>query len=246
MNSVIVDNSNTRTKFALVSCGRIADMRVLKTADITEERVQCLLEDWHFARVGICSVVPHAAERIAKACRGAKVDFLTPFVSSMVDFSAYAGVRTLGADRVANVLAAVQEKVFPVVAVDVGTATTFDVVDERDGKMRFLGGVIAPGMAAFAASMNGRTALLPEIESADQGSVIGTSTKEAMGAAVRVGYPALVDGILDEMEKELGKVVHVVLTGGDAAVVAARMRHDCRIEPLLTLNGIAQAFGMLT
>ncbi|MBQ5664301.1 MAG: type III pantothenate kinase [Akkermansia sp.] len=246
MNSVIVDNSNTRTKFALVSGGRIRDVRVLNTADITEERVQSLLEDWHFSRVGICSVVPHAAEHISRACPGAKVEVLTPFVPTQVDFSAYAGVCSLGADRVANVLAAVQGQVFPVVAVDLGTATTFDVVDEQDGKIRFLGGVIAPGMAAFAASLNGRTALLPEMEPADQGPVIGTSTKEAMAAAVRVGYPALVDGILDEIEKELGKVVHVVLTGGDAAMVALRLRHDYRIEPLLTLNGIAQAFGMYT
>ena len=75
--------------------------------------------------------------------------------------------------------------------------------------------------------------------------MIGGTTQEAMAAAVRVGYPALVSGILEEIEKELGEAVYVVVTGGDAAAVASRMSRDCRIEPLLTLNGIAQAFGML-
>ena len=173
------------------------------------------------------------------------VEFLTPFVPLQVDFSGYEGIQTLGADRVANALAASQYRIFPVIAVDMGTATTFDVVVEREGRLLFSGGMIAPGLAAFSACLNGRTALLPVISSAEeQGSVIGSTTQEAMAAAVRVGYPALVDGILDEMEKELGEPAHVVLTGGDAALIGPRLRRKCIMEPMLTLNGIARAFGM--
>ncbi|MBR4311195.1 MAG: type III pantothenate kinase [Akkermansia sp.] len=245
MNCVIVDNSNTRTKFALISSGKVVELRVIKTADVTEESVKDVLRGWSFDRVAVCSVVPHAAEQIAKACCGAEVQFLTPFMPLTVDFSGYGGIQTLGADRVANVLAAAHYQHFPVVAVDMGTATTFDVVVEREGRAVFLGGVIAPGMSAFSSSLNGRTALLPAVASMPQGSVIGGTTQEAMAAAVRVGYPALVSGILEEIEKELGEAVYVVVTGGDAAAVASRMSRDCRIEPLLTLNGIAQAFGML-
>ena len=244
MNRVIVDNSNTRTKFALISGGRIVEQRVVKTADVAEMSVKVLLRDWMFGRMVICSVVPHAAKRIAMAFPNVKVEFLTPFLPLTVDFSGYEGILTLGADRVANALAAAHFQAFPVVAVDMGTATTFDVVVERDGRLLFAGGVIAPGWSAFSACLQGRTALLPSIASIEQGSVIGSTTQKAMAAAVRVGYPALVDGILDEIEKELGKSVHVVLTGGDAALIGPLLHRDCRIEPLLTLNGIAQAFGM--
>ncbi len=245
MSWLLVDNSNTRTKFALVSGDGTLERRVLQTAEICIETVKSVLQGWRFSEVGICSVVPDAGTIIAEACQPANVSFLTPFISSPgVDFSSYEGIATLGADRVANVLAVANMGEFPVVAVDLGTATTFDVVVGQGGGMRFAGGVIAPGLIAFSHSLNHRTALLPGGAPAELGPVIACTTQTAMAAAVRVGYPAMIDGILDEMERELGEQLHVVLTGGDAPALAPRLRHYCRIEPLLTLRGIGLAFGL--
>lgn len=245
MNRLLVDNSNTRTKFALVSGDGVLERRVLQTADVCMENVKAVLQGWHFTEVGICSVVPDAAVSIAEACKPANVSFLTPYISSLgVDFLSYEGIETLGADRVANALAAANMGEFPVVAVDLGTATTFDVVVRQGDIVSFAGGAIAPGMTAFAHSLNHRTALLPGVSSTERGPVIASTTQSAMAAAVRVGYPAMIDGILDEMERELGEQLHVVLTGGDATAIAPRLRHHCQIEPLLTLRGIGLAFGL--
>ena len=245
MNRLIVDNSNTRTKFALLTGDAgLKELRVLQTADVTVESVRNLVRGWEYESVHICSVVPLAAQEIAAAFQGMQVAFLSPQMLLEVDFSHYEGIATLGADRVANALAAVQEGAGAVVAVDMGTATTVDVVVQQRGKWHFMGGVIAPGVAAFADSLTGRTALLPVASGDYRGPVIGKTTLQAMSSAVYVGYPAMIDGVLDEIERELGQRIHVVLTGGDSGAIAPRMRRRCRLEPMLTLKGIARAFGM--
>lgn len=244
MKRLIVDNSNTRTKFALVSSEGMEGLRVMKTADITIASVQTLLEGWQYESVGLCSVVPQAAASIVEACKDAEVCLLTTHLPLAVDFSGYAGLETLGADRIANALAAAQRGGKAVVAVDLGTATTFDVIIYQEGRMRFLGGVIAPGLSLYAGCLHGKTALLPEPADAWSGAVIGRTTQEAMQSAVRVGYPAMVDGVLDAIEQELDEALHVVLTGGDASRIAPCLRRRCAVEPMLTLQGIALAFGM--
>lgn len=244
MNCLLVDNSNTRTKFALWCEGKGIEVRMAGTCGLSVSSIRNLLADWCFDKVYICSVVPRAAVLIEQACEPAEVHYLTPGVSPAVDFSSYRGVGTLGADRVANVLAAVQQMPLPLVAVDLGTATTYDVVCSRKGVPSFMGGVIAPGIGTMAASMQSNTAQLPPVDDWQKTVVIGQDTQEAMGAALRIGYPAMVDATLDAIEHELGEGIHVVLTGGDAAAVAPLLRRSCQIDPLLTLKGIAHAAGI--
>ena len=241
---LLVDNSNTRTKFALSGRGENAEMRMFPTADITEEAVQGLLAGWRFSRVCLCSVVPWAAERISQALGAFPVSVLTPQLASAIDFSGYPGIATLGADRVANVLAALEYVQPPFVAVDLGTASTFDIVVPGEQRPRFIGGMIAPGFQGMAASLHATTAQLPSIEPAGECSAIGRNTQEAMAAAMRIGYPAMVDALLAAIEAELGEKISVVLTGGDAAWVASGMRKECVIAPSLTLQGIAFADGL--
>ncbi len=246
MNDVclLVDNSNTRTKFALCGPGVDAELRMLPTADISVSSVLRLLGGWDFSRVCLCSVVPWAAARIEEALHDYPLVNVNPSVSNSVDFSAYPGVGTLGADRVANVLAAVTLVSLPLVAVDLGTATTFDVVAGSESHPVFRGGLIAPGYAAMAAALRSRTAQLPDAGDAAVCSVIGQNTLHAMSSAVRFGYPGMVDALLDAVEIELGERINVILTGGDAGTVAPLLRRQCIIEPGLTLQGIALAAGL--
>ncbi len=240
---LLVDNSNTRTKFVLSGAVHDGEIRYLPTADITEESVVATVSGWSFDRVCLCSVVPWAAQRIVSAFAPLPVDMLGARNVAGVDFSDYPEVETLGADRIANVLAAVRCSPLPLVAVDLGTATTLDVVVERNGQPHFLGGLIAPGYSAMATSLRNNTALLPECALVSEPAVIGRSTQEAMGSALYIGYPGMLDSLLDAINAELGENMSVVLTGGDAELVAPRLRWKCRIEPRLTLQGIALAAG---
>lgn len=238
---LLVDNSNTRTKFALSGAGAGAEVRTIPTSDITAEALLKLLSGWRFDRVCLCSVVPWAAEQIAQTFLPVPVVRLTPELATAIDFSGYPGTATLGADRVANVLAALTHVSPPFVAVDMGTATTFDVVVPGNPRPCFAGGMIAPGICGMAASLHASTALLPPLAPASRGTAIGRNTQEAMAAALRFGYPGMVDALLDAIEAELEEEVRVVLTGGDAEQVAAGMRRKAALVPALTLQGIALA-----
>ena len=220
------------------------DLRILPTAQISQSSVQRFLHDWQFEKVYLCSVVPWASVIIQQACSGRELVVLDAGTSDAVDFSHYPGADTLGADRVANVLAAIQLQQYPLVAVDVGTATTFDVVTMGADGPCFRGGVIAPGITAMVQGMNNSTAQLPLVENWQSAAPIGHNTQEAIGAAIRIGYPAMVDAILDSIEQELGQPVHVILTGGDAAALAPLLRRSCRMAPMLTLQGLAFVAGI--
>lgn len=243
MKCLLVDNSNTRTKFALCTEGGEPEIRMMRTADITPESLCDITRGWHYDKVCICSVVPWAAQLIEQFCAGAPVIKPGPETLGMINFKNYPGMATLGADRMVNAAAAVHEVGLPLVAVDMGTATTFDVVVEREGSPCFVGGVIAPGLCSMMDGLHGCTAQLPVVKTWQSAPVVGRNTQEAMGAAMRVGYPAMVDAILDAIEEEIGAEIHVVLTGGDAEAVSAGMRRECKISPLLTFRGIALALG---
>ena len=238
---LLIDNSNTRTKFALWDGVSLSASRTLYTAELSVPAITALVSDWKFEKLCLCSVVPAAAELIRKYAAGCSVFELNAEVAQGVDFSSYPGVATLGADRVANVLAALEYAPLPLVAIDAGTATTFDVVEKGNSVPCFAGGLIAPGLSAVAGCLHSKTAQLPQCEPVEGSPIIGRNTQEAMSSAIAVGYPGMVDSIVDGIEKELGEAVHVLLTGGDAEWLASRMRRDVRIVPDLTLQGIAKA-----
>lgn len=237
---LLIDNSNTRTKFMLCGAGGEPELRVLPTAEISTESLRTLFAGWSFRRVVLCSVVPWAAEEISSFMKGLELIQVNAENVTDVDFAGYPGCDTLGADRVANVLAAVRYAPLPLVAVDMGTATTLDVVVQGAAGPKFAGGMIAPGLSAVAGCLPRCTALLPSVNLNIAGPVIGRNTEEAMASAVCVGYPGMMDSLLDAIESELGEPVHVIVTGGDAARLAPAMRHKCTLVPSLTLEGIAR------
>ncbi|OUP38696.1 type III pantothenate kinase [Olsenella sp. An188] len=143
----------------------------------------------------------------------------------------------VGADRVADVVAARERYGAPVVVVDLGTTTNFEVVD-ADGA--FAGGIIAPGVALGARSLAAAAARLPVIELRAPGSVVGRNTRAAMQSGVVLGEVARIDGLLDMIASELGGQAAVVLTGEGAASMAALLRHEACVDDTLTLRGLWQ------
>lgn len=246
MRALVVDISNGRTKLALAQDASIvSDVRFCPTAELTPERLASLCADWRFEASVLCSVVPQAA-REAEAFLSARGPVVPVRVCTElpVDFSAYAGCATLGADRIANVVAAAHD--YPdaaLVVLDAGTATTLDVVlppAVAGGKPCFLGGAIAPGVGTMVRALHGGTAQLPDVPLSLPTHSIGRNTPEALQNGCVRGYRGLVHELLKAMEQECGCRLKPVLTGGDAPLLAELMPELGAPEPLLTLRGIAQ------
>ena len=191
--------------------------------------------------VAFCSVVPRASAKAGPAIRrhwkiapfqlthqsvgGITIDYPTP--------------QTIGADRLANALAA--RKLFgaPVVVVDFGTAVTFDVVNKRGA---YVGGIIAPGLAAMTSYLHEKTALLPEIKIREVNQIVGKSTEQAMLIGAVHGYRGLVRELILKLKSELGsRRLPVVATGGYAKLMANKLPEITSVDSLLTLKGLKLA-----
>ncbi len=141
----------------------------------------------------------------------------------------------VGADRIVNGVAAFSAYGGPVVIVDFGTATTFDVVTRKG---EYVGGVICPGVGISADALFQRAARLPRVDVRHPGKVIGRSTVTSMQAGLYFGYAAMCEGILARITGELGEKPHVVATGGLAEMLAAEIPSIEAVDPILTLTGL--------
>ena len=143
--------------------------------------------------------------------------------------------REVGADRIVNAAAAHYLYSGPIIIVDLGTATTFDVVS---GEGDYLGGAIAPGMVIAVETLSERAAMLPRVELHRPKKAIGSDTISAMQSGVVFGYVALVEGMVARLKRELGEKSKVVATGGHAQLIAAETGIIDAINPDLTLIGL--------
>ncbi len=167
-------------------------------------------------------------ELTAKTVRGVGIDYPKP--------------DSIGPDRLANAVAARERFGAPVVVVDFGTAVTFDVVNSKGD---YVGGIIAPGLAAMTDYLHEKTALLPRIRIREIKNVIGKSTEEAMLIGAVHGYRGLVRKLIAEMKRELKtKNLPVVATGGYAKLIAAKLPEISAVEPNLTLEGLRLMWAM--
>ncbi|MCE9611807.1 MAG: type III pantothenate kinase [Chthoniobacter sp.] len=233
---LLIDNSNSFTKFALGTRKEVGVSRKLATRTITPDSLKNVLSGWKWETAVICSVVPEVGERIVEYIDPAPVLRVTARVKLGVGVD-YPKPATIGADRLANAAAAWARFGGPVVVVDFGTAVSFDVISAAG---KYIGGVIAPGLEAMTHYLHSRTALLPEIVLAEPPSAIGKSTKHAMLSGAVHGYRGLVREILQEVAGELGKPrkLAVVATGGYAELIAAKLPEIRTVVPELTLDGL--------
>ena len=141
----------------------------------------------------------------------------------------------VGADRVVNCVAAFELLGGPSIVVDMGTATTFDVISKQGA---FLGGAIAPGLGISADALFSRAARLTRVEIKKPSKIIGTSTTDNIQIGLYYGYIGLVDGILERLIHELGPETKTIATGGLAKLIAADSKYISRVDEMLTLTGL--------
>ncbi len=153
----------------------------------------------------------------------------------------YPNPREVGADRIVNAAAANHLYKSPVIIVDMGTGTTFDIVN-REGE--FIGGVIAPGIGIAAQALYTRTAALPRVELVAPEKTIGTTTVTAMQSGIVYGYISLVEGLLKRVQAELPEKALVVATGGYANLIASGTRLIDEINHDITLIGLKVIYEM--
>ena len=141
----------------------------------------------------------------------------------------------VGSDRIVIAVAALAEYEPPLTLLDLGTATTIEVVDKGNA---YLGGCIIPGVRVSLEALTSRTAQLPGIRLDRPRRVIGKNTVDCMRSGIMYGTAAMVDGMLDRVEEELGIPTTVVATGGMAQFIIPLCRREIRLEKDLLLKGL--------
>ena len=248
---LVVDVGNTETVLGLMDATKVlyhwrVSTAVPRTPDeylhllrdlLREVRVERSAVEW--AALG--SVVPEATDVLRgtlAALVSGPVYVIDPDSSLPIRLDVEEP-RTVGADRIVNTLAARELYGRDTIAVDLGTATTFDLIT-ADGA--FQGGVIAPGVSAGLEWLARRTAKLPRVEFRPPEKVIGRRTESCIQSGVFYTVVDAVDGVVQRIRQEWGRPqAFVVATGGFSTVVAEHCRTVEHVEPFLTLYGLAMA-----
>ena len=147
----------------------------------------------------------------------------------------YKNPAEVGADRIVNSVAAYEKYGGPLIIVDFGTATTFDVVSKRG---EYLGGAIFPGVQLSLEALFKNAAKLPRVEMAKPKRVIGKSTTESIHSGTIYGFVSMIDGMVLKIQEELQQKARVVATGGIVDLIASETKSIDTIDPFLTLEGL--------
>jgi type III pantothenate kinase len=189
------------------------------------------------SRAVIGTVVPAALYHLRRLCR--EWFSVEPLVArAALDWGFEIKVNQpneVGADRLLNALASHRRFGGPLIVVDFGTATTFDVVDPTGA---YLGGVIAPGINLSIEALHRAAARLPRIGIGRPQSVIGRSTVPAMQSGIYWGYVGMIEGLVARIQAEFGAKLKVIATGGLAPLLAEGTTVIERIDPDITLDGL--------
>ena len=187
--------------------------------------------------VVVSSVVPPlhpTLERIAQRLFRREPLFIEPGVKTGLPIR-YDNPSEVGADRIVNSVAARELYGSPVIVVDFGTATTFDVVNAAG---EYVGGIIAPGIGVSAEALFAKASRLRRVDVKKPSQLIGRDTSTAMQSGFYYGYVGLVDGILERLLAEVPEVKNVVATGGQASLIAGGSRYIREVNDLITLIGL--------
>ncbi|MBI3933343.1 MAG: type III pantothenate kinase [Acidobacteria bacterium] len=242
-----MDVGNTNTGLGVFEGKKlVANWRLTTARDQTVDEYGILTRDLFTvaglapaktAGVIVASVVPPVNSTLAQMSEkyfGIKAIFVEPGMQAALPVR-YDHPEEVGADRIANAVAAFDKYGGPTVVVDFGTAINFDVVSARG---EYLGGVIGPGIGISADALFAQAARLFRVEIRDPGKAIGTNTAGSMQAGFYYGFVGLVDGILERLKKELNGRVRVIATGGQAALIAPGSRYIEAVDEHLTLDGL--------
>ena len=227
----------------------LADWRVASDRQKTFDEYGLLLEQFFQSRhlqrkdvtdIIISSVVPNLTDIIKLMCE--YYFQLTPMIVGNGLKTGmpirYENPKEVGADRIVNAVAAIEQYGTPLIILDFGTATTFCVVNEKG---EYLGGAIAPGIGISMNALVEKTAQLPKVEMNIPEHVIGRNTSNAIQSGLLYGYCGLVDGMVHRIADELGmplQQIKVIATGGLAELIHANSETIQEVNQMLTLQGL--------
>ncbi len=239
---LLFDIGNTNTHVGLADEKRVVKQMNLPTRGWFDGNVSARIKKFagknKIGSAVLCSVVPRATPEVQKVIR--KIWKFNPLELNSKTVRGigidYPKPESIGADRLANAVAAKFHFSAPVVVVDFGTAVTFDVVNANGN---YIGGIIAPGLAAMTDYLHEKTALLPKIKIVEPKNVVGKSTEQAMLTGAVHGYRGLVRQLIAELKRELrSKNLPVIATGGYAKLIAAKLPEISAVRNNLTLEGL--------
>jgi type III pantothenate kinase len=192
----------------------------------------------------IVSVVPVLTETLREMC--SRYLHLEPFIAAAGVRSGirikYDDPRSLGADRLVSLVAAKQTYGTPLILIDLGTATTFNALDEAGD---FVGGAIAPGLNMAAGALHQFTAKLPWIEIVPPERSLATNTRDALRSGIFFGYVGLVEGMVVRMRREMGAPnATIIATGGMSHLLAPHCALIQHVDADLALQGLRLVYEM--
>src|SRR5258706_67978 len=239
---LLLDIGNTNTHLGLANTRRVLRHSNIPTGELLHGKagraIGSLVGSSSIDGVAISSVVPRATRpTISFLLQRWDVQPLVLGSKTVTRIGiAYPNPSSIGADRLANAVAAKEHFGAPSVVVDFGTAVTFDVVD---GRGNYIGGIIAPGLAAMTSYLHEKTALLPKIKIRETNAIVGKSTELAMLIGAVHGYRGLVRELIARLKKHLkSPELPVVATGGYAKLMAKGLPEITAVKPLLTFEGL--------
>ena len=248
-----IDVGNTQTVLGvydgeeLVRMWRVATVK-RDTSDELRAKIQPLLhmdgiEFSQFTGSIVASVVPSLTEAWKRALAhllGAEPVVCSASTAGDLFATTYENPREIGADRIADAVAARALYGAPVIVADFGTATNVEVIDAQGF---FVGGIIAPGLETSAAALFAHATKLPAIELADPGCAIGRNTVHAMQSGIVYGEADRIDGFVRRIFAELGYEAPVVATGGLATTMAPLCSTVTHTNSELTLEGLRMIYA---
>ena len=250
-----VDIGNTHTTLGLFAEGKlIYDWRTSSGLSRTSDEYGVLINSFllqakstseDLSGVVISSVVPsltaiiaHMSEKYLQKTAIIVSNELDLGIPILIDDPAQ-----LGADRICNAVAGIRDYKTPLIVVDFGTATTFDVISSKG---EYLGGVIAPGVETSANDLFRRAAKLPKIEFQFPDKIIGKNSTNSMQSGIMNGAVAVVDSIVSAIEEEMGEKMNSVSTGGFAHLITPQCNNVNDINPHLTLEGLYYIYEIIS
>jgi len=250
---LVMDVGNSHTVLGLFEGERLrAHWRIwtgnYRTTDELRVMLQLLFQqegaDFKAVR-GCCiaSVVPQlnlALTKVSHVMFGVEALMVEPGIKTGVILQCD-NPKEVGADRIVNAVAGIDEYGGPLIVLDFGTATTFDVIT---AKAEYRGGVILPGIQVSADALFEKCAKLPRVEISKPTHVIGRNTVDNIRSGLTYGYADLVDGIVGRMIEEMGGKPKVIATGGLAQVIADVAKRIDVVDPYLTLKGLKAVFRL--
>jgi type III pantothenate kinase len=242
---LLIDIGNTSTTIGFYSNGSIHDVLRLKTsADVRgKEEYSYILNGVVLGQkikkpdgAVISSVVPEVTSPVRNAVRrafGIRALLVSCNIRTSLKFN-IKKVESLGADRIADAVAAYRLYNGPLLVIDFGTATTFSYID---AKGHFMGGAIMPGIILSADALFHKTSRLPRVDLKGPDKALGKDTAESVMSGIIFGHAGAVEKIVKEIRREVGRDIKVIITGGYANLMAKYIKID-HFNPLLTLEGL--------